>query len=90
MFKILLLVYRVLHQLAPNYLVDLVSVMPFSSVIRRNNNSIFFHRLPAHSKKTLGDRSFLCANCPLEIRCSNSILSFKSQLKTFLFKKVFC
>ena len=50
---------------------------------------------PAHSKKTFGDRSFSHAapklrnNLPFEIRCSNSVVSSKSQLKTFLFKKVF-
>ena len=95
-FKILLLVYKVLHQLAPSYLVDLISVMPCSSYnLRRNNNGVLLRHPAAHSKKTLGDRSFsraapkLWNNLPFEIRCSNSIVSFKSQLKTFLFKKVF-
>ena len=95
-FKILLLVYKVLHQLAPSYLVDLISVMPCSSYnLRRNNNGVLLRYLPAHSKKTLGDRSFsraatkLWNYLPFEIRCSNSIVSFKSQLKIFLFKKVF-
>ena len=40
-FKILLLVYKVLHQLAPSYLVDLISVMPCSSDNLRRNNSSF-------------------------------------------------
>ena len=95
-FKILLLVYEVLHQLAPSYLVDLISVMPCSSYnLRRNNNGVLLRHPPAHSKKTLGDRFFshaipkLWSNLPFEIRCSNSIVSFKSQLKTFLLKKVF-
>ena len=53
------------------------------------------YQITAHSKKTLGDHSFSCAApklgniLPFGIRCSNSIVSFKSQLKTFLFKKVF-
>ena len=95
-FKILLLVYKVLHQLAPSYLVDLISVMPCSSYnLRRNNNGVLLRHPPAHSKKTLGDRSFSRAapkfwnNLPFEIRCSISVVSFKSQLKTFLFNKVF-
>ena len=58
-FKILLLVYKVLHQLAPSYLVDLISVMPCSSYnLRGNNNIVLLRHLPAYSKKTLGDRSF--------------------------------
>ena len=61
-FKILLLVYKVLHQLAPSYLGDLISVMPCASYnLRRNNNGVLLHHPPAHSKKTLGDCSFLCA-----------------------------
>ena len=95
-FKILLLVYKVLHQLAPSYLVDLISVMPCSSYnLRRNNNGVLLRHLPAYSKKTLGDRSFsraapkLWNNLPFEIRCSNSIVSFKSQLKTFYLRQLF-
>ena len=63
--------------------------------LRRNNNGVLLRYLLAYSKKTLGNRSFSCVapklwnNLPFEIRCSNSIVSFKSQLKTFLFKKAF-
>ena len=70
--------------------------MPCSSYnLRRNNNGVLLRHLPAHSKKTLGDRSLsraapkLWNNLSFEIRCSNSIVSFKSLLKTILFKKVF-
>ena len=95
-FKILLFVYKVLHQLALSYLADLIPVMPCSSYnLRRNNNDVLLCHPPAHSKKTLGDCSFsraapkLWNNLPFETRCSDSIVSFKSQLKTFLFKKAF-
>ena len=84
-FKILWLVYKVLYQLASSYLVDLISVMPCSSYNRRrDNNGVLLRHLPAHSKKTSGDRSFLRAapklwnNLPFEIRCSNSIVYFSS------------
>ena len=51
-FNILLLVYKVLHQLAPSYLVDLISVMPCSSYnLRRNKNGVLLRHLPAHCKK---------------------------------------
>ena len=79
-YKILLLVYKVsLHQLAPSYLVDFISVIPCSSnTLRRNNNGV--RHLPAHSKKTLVDGSVpraapkLWKKSSFEIRCSNSII----------------
>ena len=80
-FNILLSVYKVLHQLAPSYLVDAISVMPCSS-----------YSLPAHSNKTLDAGSFsltapkLWSNLSFEIRCSNSVVSFKSH---FYLRKFF-
>ena len=70
--------------------------MPCSSFnLRHNNNGVLLRHLPAYSKKTLGDGSFSRAApklwniLPFEIRCSISIVSFKYQLKTFLFEKAF-
>ena len=75
-FKISLLVYKVLHQLAPSYLVDVISVMPCSSYnLRRNNNGVLLRHLPAYSKKTLGNRPVsraapkLWNNLPFESYC---------------------
>ena len=54
-FKVLLLVYKVLHQLAPSCLVDLISAMPCSCYnLRRNNNGVLLRHLPAHSNKNFG------------------------------------
>jgi hypothetical protein len=40
-FKILLLVYKVLHQIAPSYLIEPISVLPSSAYnLRRNNHGI--------------------------------------------------
>ena len=50
---------------------------------------------PAHSKATLGDRSFSFASSsvwnsiPNDIRCAPSLSSFKSRLKTYLFRSVY-
>ena len=78
-----------------SYLVDLISVMLCSSYnLRRNNNGFLLRHLSAYSKKTLGDRSFsraapkLWNNLSFEIRCSNSIVSFKSQLRTLYLRKL--
>ena len=50
--KVLLLVYKVFHQLAPSYLVDLISAMPCSSYnLRRDNNGVLLRHLPAYSRK---------------------------------------
>ena len=68
--------------------------MPSSSYnLRSNNNGVLLHHSPAYSKKTLDDCSFsravpkLWNNLPFEISVLNSVVSFKSQLKTFSFKK---
>ena len=50
---------------------------------------------PAHSKATLGDRSFSFASSsvwnsiPNDVRCAPSLSSFKSRLKTYLFRSVY-
>ena len=49
---------------------------------------------PAHSKATHGDRSFSFASSsvwnsiPNDVRCAPSLSSFKSRLKTYLFRSV--
>ena len=49
---------------------------------------------PAHSKATLGDRSFSFASSvwnsiPNDIWCAPSLSSFKSRLNTYLFRSVY-
>ena len=50
---------------------------------------------PAHSNVTLGDRSFTFASSsvwnsiPHDVRCAPSMSSFKSRLKTYLFRSVY-
>ena len=50
---------------------------------------------PAHSKATLGDRSFSFASSSVwnsiknDVRCAPSLSSFKSRLKTYLFRSVY-
>ena len=50
---------------------------------------------PAHSKATLGDRSFSFASSsvwnsiPNDVKCAPSLSSFKSRLKTYLFHSVY-
>ena len=50
---------------------------------------------PAHRKATLGDRSFSFASSsvrnsiPNDVRCARSMSSYKSRLKTYLFRSVY-
>ena len=54
-----------------------------------------YHTVPAHSKATLGDHSFSFASSsvwnsiPNDVRYAPSLSSFKSRLKTYLFRSVY-
>ena len=89
-FKIILIVFKIFKGLAQSYLSYLITRKPKS----RYNLSYQSVSYPSFkSKATLGDRAFMFAatklwnNLPRDIRESSSINSFKSKLKTFLFKK---
>ena len=92
-FKILLLTYKCVHGLAPNYLSNLIPMYHQN----RNLRSTHQRRLetPKTRLKTYGDRSFSFAapkewnKLPLHIKISPSVDCFKSQLKTYLFKQHF-
>jgi len=87
-FKILLLTYKILHGLAPRYLIDLLDLSS-----RSRSSSILV--VPKTNKVNYGDRSFAKAapvlwnNLPLYIKQSPNVSIFKSRLKTFMFKKAF-
>ena len=59
-YKIILLTFKVLHGMAPNYLRHLIHVLPPSKYnLRRNHDSgVLFTSPKVRIKKTLGDRSF--------------------------------
>jgi len=94
-FKILLIMYKALHGLAPNYITELITVKPLSLYNLRSDGELFLQRPTIKSSVTLGDHSFALAapllwnELPTEICDANSILIFKKLLKTFLFKKAF-
>jgi len=95
-FKLLLIVYKSLHNQCPPYIKDLL-------FLKRSNHLVIipFARLhnllyvPKVSCSTLADRAFAHAapvlwnSLPLTIRTSSSLAIFKKQLRTFLFKKAF-
>ena len=95
-FKIVLIVFKIFKGFAPSYLSSLITRKPESRYNLRNSRDKTLLSYPSFkSKATLGDRAFMFAatklwnNLPRDIRESSSINSFKSKLKTFLFKKAF-
>ena len=93
-FKIALLVYKALNGMAPDYIADLLlEKLDCSYQLRSNDQGLLF--IPKTRAKTLGNRAFAHAGpstwnkLPYNIRNIKSIEKFKSQLKTFLFKKAY-
>ena len=81
-YKILLLVFKCLHNLAPSSLIKTLSVKTTNTLILQTK---YF------PKTNLGRRAFSFYaprqwNClPESLRCTEDIESYKSQLKTYLF-----
>lgn len=93
-FKLLLFVYKSLHNQSPSYIKDLLSLNPATNYALHSSAQSFLF-VPKVNCSTLGDRAFAHAapvlwnSLPLTIRTSSSLAIFKKQLKTFLFKKAF-
>ena len=93
-FKILLLVYKALHVKAPPYISGLLKAKPVGRYNLRSDGQDMLV-VPKTMLKTFGDRAFAKAGpslwneLPVDIRRASSVETFKSQLKTFLFKKAF-
>ena len=90
-FKILLLVYKCLHNMAPIYLKNLIRIKQNNRTLRSSYDTT---RLKEGKARLInyGDRAFyiyapkLWNNLPIEIRKSKSLELFKRHLKTHLFK----
>ena len=96
-FKFLPITVKILQDLAPSYLTNLISIMPVSRYeLHQNNNGILLENPRFRTKKTMGDRSFMVAapvlwnNLPLPFRQAKNIDTFKRILKTYLFSQAFC
>ena len=95
-YKILLITFKILHGLSPKYLSDLISIQqPSSYHLRRNDNGRLLERPSAKTKKTMGDRAFQAAapflwdKMPRSASEATNLESFKTLIKTFLFKESF-
>ena len=92
-FKILLLVYKSLNNLAPAYINSFLKNYKPSRNLRSLDQCLL--TVPRSNQRNYGDRAFSVAApklwnaLPLDIRNSGSITLFKCKLKTFLFKKYY-
>ena len=88
-FKILVLVYKCLHIMAPVYLSELIAIYKPSRNLLSSQNPLLV--VPKISTKTYGSRSFQAASAdlwntlPREIKLSDTLAKFMTKLKTFLF-----
>lgn len=90
-FKVVLLVFKALHGIAPSYLSDLLKFKPKGRYCLRTDDQLLL-TVPRTNCKTFGDRAFfkvgpsLWNNLPLNIRQLTKLETFKNHLKTYLFK----
>ncbi len=88
-FKILLITYKALNGLAPQYLSELLSHYSPPCLLHSQNSGHLI--IPRISKSTAGGRSFsylapkLWNNLPNTVREADTLCQFKSRLKTHLF-----
>jgi len=92
-FKVLLLTFKSLHDLAPSYLTSLLRRNSSFNSSRQNSTGLLF--VPRSRLVSAGDRAFehaapvLWNSLPLNLRTECNLNVFKRGLKTFLFKKAY-
>ena len=94
--KILTLVYKSLKGSAPKYLQELLQKQQYGrDGLRSSNDPVIILKVQRTKRKTFADRSFNVAgpklwnNLPYNIRSADNMDSFKSKLKTYLFREAF-
>ena len=94
-YKVLLLVYKTLNNLAPIYLSDILSfVTPDPEGMHLRSHADKTRLVSFRTRSVAGDKAF--ANCgpklwnslPTTLRHSKSVSEFKTKLKTYLFQSV--
>ena len=92
-FKILLLTYKALNKLAPQYISDLLTPYKPARALRSSNKNLLQNT--NFKLKTYGSRSFthtapkLWNQLPDTVKQAPSLAIFKSKLKTLLYNQVF-
>ena len=91
-YKIACLCYHCHSSTAPSCVAIMLHKKPLhTSNTRSSSYTMPLLNRPAHSKATLGDRSSSSVwnSIPNDVRCAPSLSSFKSRLKTYLFRSVY-
>ena len=95
-YKIACLCYHCHSSTAPSYVDKMLHIKPsHTRNTRSSSHTMPLLKRPAHSKATLGDRSFSLASSSVwnsilnDVRCAPSLPSSKSRLKTYLFCSVY-
>ena len=92
-FKVVLLTYKALIGQAPSYLKELIVPYYPTRALRSQNAGLLV--VPKVSKSRMGARAFsyqaplLWNQLPIWVREADTLSSFKSMLKTFLFDKAY-
>ncbi len=92
-FKILMLTYKALHGLAPQYLSELL--IPYTPTRDLRSSETGLLTVPLTRLRLMGDRAFsslapkLWNSLPIEIRQAETLSTFKSRLKTHFFRVAF-
>ena len=95
-YKIAVLTYKSLHQLAPDYLTEMCHLASDNVGLNRNRSATNGELIPASWKtKHYGQRGFNFAaptvwnSLPLFVRNSQTLFSFRREVKTVLFKRAY-
>lgn len=92
-FKILLITYKSLYDLAPSYISEMISRYHPPRCLRSSSSLLLEHK--KYQLRSYGYRSFSVSSpelwnaLPPSVRNSDSLSSFKTSLKTYLFKIAF-
>ena len=93
-FSVLINVYKVLHRLEPPFISELILLSQSSRYTRSSNSPSLAHPVKV-PRKNYEKRAFINAapalwnKLPVNIRSSKSLLDFRKQLKTYLFKHAY-
>ncbi len=92
-YKVLMFVYKALHNQAPEYIKDML--IPYQSQRHLRSSQNMLLTVPRSRLRRSGDRAFSVAApalwnvLPLSIKVSSSMDLFKKDLKTYLFYQAF-
>ena len=94
-FKIALMVFKCLNNLAPCYLKELIQLREPKKISMRMDNDFYLMKTPTPARFSRTDASFcqcgpkIWNELPYAVRCINEIENFKKCLKTYYFEIAF-